>query len=464
VARPFRTVTATLALAGVAVTAVIGWVPAARFAYHAPSLHVALETAAALVAVLAAYLIFGRFRDTRMASDLVLVCALALLALTNSVFSALPASIGGRSSSLETWAPLTGRFIAAALLPVAAFLPVRKLRRPRRATVLALAGVGLVLVGIGTAFGFGPALPHGIDPTLSPSAGSRPELSGFTLVVAAQMSALVLYAVAAIGFTRRAEQSGDHLTRWLAVALVFAAMSALNYFLYPSLYSDWVYTGDGFRLLFYLALLGGAAREIDSYWRGLAQAAVLEERRRLARDLHDGLAQELAFVHRQAARIARTGDPRAVAQLTAASERALDESRRAIAALTRPLDEPLDVVLRRAVEVVAERNGASVSLDLVAGRELSAAHREAIVRIACEAVENAARHGRARTIGVELRAGDPLRLLVTDDGVGFDATAADGRDLALGLTSMRERAQALGAELRIASRPGDGTTVELVLP
>jgi signal transduction histidine kinase len=285
------------------------------------------------------------------------------------------------------------------------------------------------------------------------------------VLAAVQLLAMLLKGVAAVGFTRRAARSGDPLTCWLGIALAFGAVSALNYFLFPSLYTDWVYTGDVFRLLFYLALLIGAALEIERYWRGLAGAAVLEERRRLARDLHDGLAQELAYIQRQAKRIARTGDRHAVEQLAGASERALEESRRAIDALTRPLDEPLEVALAREVEQVAERNGVEVVSDLTAGLVMSAAEREALIRIACEAVANAARHSRARRIRVELRAGDPMRLVVSDDGVGFDIGSVAGyRERAFGLTSMRERAQALGAELSIATAPGAGTKVEVVLP
>ena len=153
-------------------------------------------------------------------------------------------------------------------------------------------------------------------------------------LLAAQLAGMALYCFAAIGFGRRARATGDELLQWLAVGALFGAFARLNYFLYPSLYTDYVYSGDFFRLAFYVAILAAAAREISSYWETLSHTAVLEERRRLARDLHDGLAQELAFIGRNLRRLDE-GDE-AVARATASAARALSESRRAIAALTKP--------------------------------------------------------------------------------------------------------------------------------
>jgi hypothetical protein len=72
---------------------------------------------------------------------------------------------------------------------------------------------------------------------------------------------------AAFGFTRRAERTGDDFMLWLGVGAILAAAARLNYALYPSLYSDYVYTGDAFTLLFYLVILGASVREIGRYWR-----------------------------------------------------------------------------------------------------------------------------------------------------------------------------------------------------
>ncbi len=189
-----------------------------------------------------------------------------------------------------------------------------------------------------------------------------------------------------------------------------------------------------------------------------------EEGRRIARDLHDGVAQELAFVARRARRLALTTDNRAVDQIASAAERGLAEARRQLAALTQPFDEPLDAALARAVEEIAERNGAQVELDVAPGVKVGNDAREGLIRIACEAVSNAIRHARAHTIRVGLSAGDTVRLTVADDGAGFDPeSVVTGPGSGFGLISMRERAESLGAKYRIASQPGAGTEVEVVL-
>ena len=188
---------------------------------------------------------------------------------------------------------------------------------------------------------------------MSPSSSESPQLVGHPVMLALQLVGLALFTIAAFGFTRRAGRTGDDFIRWLGVAAVLGAAARANYMLYPSLYSDWVYTGDAFRLLFCIVILGAAAQQIRKEWESAAGAAVLEERRRLARDLHDGLAQELGHVRRCVRRFDQS-EPLA-AQISSGIDRALDESRRAIAALTGPLDEPLEAALERAAHEAGRR-------------------------------------------------------------------------------------------------------------
>jgi len=195
-------------------------------------------------------------------------------------------------------------------------------------------------------------------------------------------------------------------------------------------------------------------------------AAVERERRRIARDIHDSLAQDLAFI---AARVrALERDPTASVRLdhlAIAATRALEHSRTTISTLTRPLDEPLDAALARNATEVAERHGGHADLHLQPGVVVPPATRESLVMILREAVANAMRHGRAGSVDVSLSQQSGLRLRVADDGRGFDAAArAAGSDAAFGLQSMEERAQALGGGLVVRSAPGAGTTIEVVLP
>ena len=109
--------------------------------------------------------------------------------------------------------------------------------------------------------------------------------------------------------------------------------------------------------------------------------------------------------------------------------------------------------------------GTALRVDLRAdGRGVPSAVEGALVRIVQEAITNAGRHGRASEVHVELSNGDCLRLVVADDGVGFDPAAVRPDGVHFGLLGMRERVEALGGRLEIASRPGDGTRIEVALP
>lgn len=456
--------TLSTAVIGAAATLTLTQWDSLHFAYRAFGLHVALEMAASFAAFLAAHLVYGRFRESGRLDDLALTCALGVLACANLFLSAIPAAMwNGRPERFSTWAPLSGRLLGEAIFAFAAFAPRRKLTRPRRtaavafwASAAALATTALVVGLLRT------HLPAGIDPSISPTA-SDSQLPPPLSILAVQAFGLCLYVAAAVGFTRRAERSGDDFMLWLAVGTVLAAVSRWNYLMFPSLYSPWVYSGDAFRLASYVVLWIGAAREIGGYWRSRAEHGVLEERRRLARELHDGLAQELGFIATRAQDLSERFDAAGARMVSAAAERALDESRRAIAALTREIDEPLDTALAQAAEEVAARVGARLRLELEPSVSVPPPTTETLLRIVREAVSNAGRHGHASVVAVELRNGDGIRLRVSDNGVGFDVDAPRRSD-SFGLASMRERARALGGHVRVSSQPGSGTEVEVVLP
>jgi signal transduction histidine kinase len=119
------------------------------------------------------------------------------------------------------------------------------------------------------------------------------------------------------------------------------------------------------------------------------------------------------------------------------------------------------VALATAAREAARRYGATVDIDLANGIVLSPREREAVLRIASEAVSNAARHSGAETLRLYLeRLDEGMRLGVVDDGDGFDE---DEPKRGFGLVTMKDRADALGGKLRVDSRRGTGTRVELEL-
>jgi signal transduction histidine kinase len=447
---------------GVGVTLLATTAPYVPFAFRSGSADLVLETSTALAAALTAYLVLLRFRENKLASDLFLAYPLALFALTHLAVSGFSAVAGDAPDAFRAWASLAAALVGAVVFATAAYIPRRPVKRPEGAGRFAAACALGTLTLVGTLIGLvATHLPVPVDlgdPSIS---GTRPLIADNSLLLMPQVEIAILFVLAAVGFSRRAEETGDDLLRWLGAGAVLGAFSALHYFLFPSLYSDWVSTGDLLRLGFYTLLFVGAAREIDSYWRSRASAAALEERRRLARDLHDGLAQELAYVARHARKLAAREPTLPARQIAAAAERALDESRRAIAVLTRPLDARLESMLAEAAETAAGRVGTRLHLDLEPGIELGPQAREDLVRIACEAITNAGRHGAATDVSLELRNGDGVRLRVVDNGSGFDpATRIAG---GFGLVSMRERAAAHGGDVQIESNAGQGTEVEVVL-
>jgi signal transduction histidine kinase len=449
------------ALGSAAATAAIALVARLDFAYRAPTLHVALETTAAITASAAAFLVLGRFRHTGFLDELILSAGLSLLALSNLMFAALPAALDLHSSPASVWSMLFTSALAALLICVAALLPRRVATGPTWPLAIYGGTLGLAFAGTLLLAAFQGSLPPPVKTTTSAGA-SHPHLAAHPTVLSLQLLLTLLYLLAALGFARRQRLTGDELSVWLEVACIFSAAARVNYAFHPTLYSDWVYTGDVFRLGFYVALLVGAAREIASYWTSVVAAASLEERRRLARDVHDGLAQEIAFIGRNARLLRERGaEPELVDRILHGIARAQEESRRVVGALSAKFDEPLEQALAQSARDAAQRYGAAVDMNLANGIVVSPEEREAVLRIASEAVSNAARHSGAEVLRVYLERLDAgMRLGIVDDGVGFDDKEPRR---GFGLITMKDRAEALGGKLRVDSRRGTGTKVELEL-
>jgi signal transduction histidine kinase len=435
-------------------------------AYRSTSLHVSLETAIAVISIVAAHLVFGRFRQSGALNDLLLFYAFAAFAVSNLILSALPAAIGtSYPNGVATWGPTLGVLAAASLLLAAAHAPARPVDRAFWHRVDRGAAVVVVVATVGALVVLGAFGSQTFTAPFTPKRWGWTQLSGHP-EIGLQILVSVLFLAAGIALAGRAERTADRFLTWLAVGSAVAAFARVNYFILPSLYTHWVYVGDALRLLFYIIVFIGGAREIARYQQRAAEAAILEERRRIARDLHDGLAQELAYIVTQTRRLATltaeiAGDRRQVEHLASAAERALDESRRAVAALTQPLYQPLHVAVAQEARAIADRVGVELDLKLDPAVEADPTTCESLLRIVREAVANAGRHGHAARISVELTNGVGLRLRVVDDGVGFDPAQ---RTEGFGLVSMQERVKALGGHFRLASEPGRGTEVEIAIP
>ncbi len=446
-----------------ALTLVFAFTRPLRFGYRDPSAHASLETAAVIVALMVAVLAVGRFERQPRLPTLLLACGLGALATASTIFGVIHWLLRDTAGNVA-WAAAAGR-LGGTLLICAAVVapPVRLQRRFRLATAISSALV--VVVPLLIVLLLRSRLPAVETDPLAQAAGSL-ELHVFSAYPILQLLLAVLYALAAVGLARRAS-SRDGFIRWLAIACTLACFSHLNYFFYPSLYSDGIYLGDAFRLLFFALLLVAVFREAMGYWRIAAETAAADERGRLARDLHDGLAQEIAFIRSALPSVAQSDDQELPQRLTAAAERAERESRQLLATLVAPSSGGFETQLTRVLGEVAARE--QIDLDILGDSDfhVSATRAEALLRIASEAVTNAARHAGVSKVNVTVsRRGDHVRLAIEDDGSGFDPSEVSGATTGgrgLGLGSMRARAAAVGGQITISSRRDDGTEVVVIV-
>jgi signal transduction histidine kinase len=205
-----------------------------------------------------------------------------------------------------------------------------------------------------------------------------------------------------------------------------------------------------------LRIFGGGVFKRFVVLDRLAERRLRAERLRLARELHDGLAQELALI----ALFLDHGETHDGA-LEGAAGRALDECRQMIAALRGQTRLEANGSLADALATLARRERVAIEAQLRVGTELDPQVQFELLRIVTEAVRNAVRHGGATRVEVDLgEDGGELVLRVTDNGSGFDAAGTSAARY--GLVGMRERAERLGGALTVSS--GDrGTEVELAL-
>ncbi|MGE5290181.1 MAG: GAF domain-containing sensor histidine kinase [Micromonosporaceae bacterium] len=203
------------------------------------------------------------------------------------------------------------------------------------------------------------------------------------------------------------------------------------------------------------------------------ELSVIEERTRLARDLHDAVSQKLfgIRVKARAAAIMVPKDPaRAAAELESVAELGVEAYAELRAVIDNLLPPDLSAhglagSVRRYAEVASRAHGRHVRFHAAQLPCLDAEADAVIYRVAQEALHNALRHSGAREVRVSLCM-EPGHVIleVSDDGPGFLPDDRGAQPAGLGLASMRDRAASLGAALRVDSAPGAGTTVRLSVP
>jgi signal transduction histidine kinase len=442
--RPALPSVSLAAVGAAAVSLAVVAVPWLRMSFEAPSLRVALETGGSLVAVATVILLMRQCGLRSRADHLWLLMGLTVLAATSLGVAGLIIA--------QRWSPVEARYAMAAnltgtlFLAVAAHAPATPLRVRRRMLVGGAVALGAAV------FAAAVMLAGGGAPDRWPSEAGR---------AIVQTTIGVSLVAAAVGLVRRANRLDEPLLRWVAIAVVLGGVAKLDYSLFPPIGQDNVHLADALRVAGWIALFAGVLDEVRARMRARADAAVAKERRRLARELHDGVAQELAFIRRRAGRLNMTADG---VDILDAAERAIEDSRRAIEALVPPAHEPLQGALERLGARLAAECDLEVQVNVRERAEVTPEVRAELIRIIAEAVRNAARHGGARHAWVEV-AGTPLSVRVHDDGHGFRNGANSGLGVAgYGLIAMRERAELLGGVFSYESVRGAGTLVQVVLP
>jgi signal transduction histidine kinase len=219
----------------------------------------------------------------------------------------------------------------------------------------------------------------------------------------------------------------------------------------------------------------GVAVDNARLYQQSAELAAVDERNRLARDLHDSVTQTLFSITLTAESIKAmlTKKPERVEgqvdRLQNLARSALAEMRSLIFQL-RPAalqEQGLVAALDKHIAVMKAKDLYKVDFNVVGERRLSDEHEQTLYRIAQEAFNNINKHSQAKHVSIDLNfSDDEANLIIKDDGLGFDAETvlAQRNRASLGLTSMRERTELAGGSYTIESTPGNGTIVKVHLP
>ena len=426
--------------------------PALRNTYDLPEGRLVLDTAVVLAASIVAILAGVRFSVEGRVLDLLLAAGFFVAGVGTLAFSVLPVLGGSDQDAPEAWAAIAARMLAATLIALAPLVPAPRIVARKRVLLIGL----VVLIGALIAVWL-PLRGFGARLALLDSSGDG--VRAVELTVATSFLAL-LALLAVLGFGIRYRARGEDLDSWLALGATLTLFAELHYVLTPRLSSDYISQGDFLRLLAYGLLLVGV-------WRAISFAefgrAVAEERARVAREIHDGLAQYLFAVSTHASML-EAGAPleQTLPKLKEAAAAAQQEARFAVLALSSASGTaPFDAALRRYVEFLTADGVLEVDIEIDPRILLAPDEQIEVFRIVQESLANVRKHAGAQRAEVWIGQRLGRRIVtVSDDGVGFDgAEAAAGQ----GLKNMRLRAKTIDGGFNLSSLPGRGTALEVVL-
>ncbi|OGO53670.1 MAG: hypothetical protein A2V85_08015 [Chloroflexi bacterium RBG_16_72_14] len=464
-------------------------VPVVHGHFAAPAIDLALDTMAGVVSAAVMILAWANFSERR--TPMALFQASAFLCLTVAYGSAVLISLGrdqdvaslADPNPLQTYVFALARVLAATLIVIGGTAAAGRLGAARSRLILigpAIAPVAVALLGL--VGGWSPPLALQVA-AADPDRSGLPAVTAFGVLV--QLVLAALFFQAAMVCRDRWRREGDVANAWMAIGLVFAAFAEIHWAAFPAGHPGQVSTADLLRLVFFLALLLGieaearqvigrlrvANVELASLRESEVERAAIEERARLARELHDGLAQDLWLAKLKTGQLATwPGLPADALPLVEEAQAAIDtglaEARQAVMALRLAAEHELGFheLMARYVEDFEDRFGLRVEFTSGGDTSRIAPRTQAeVLRIAQEALVNVRQHADATVVGVRLAIdGDQVSLRVVDNGRGFDVAAA--KRSSFGLHAMRERATLIGGRVSVVSAPGEGTRVTLTAP
>jgi len=486
-----------LALGLTAFTALAFFSPAVQVAVINERLDLIINTVATVGAGAIAALAWARYRVTAEGRSFYQAGAFLTLASVNAgVMTALAMDRGPELGfSLQDPGPLPilsfllSRFVAAALLLIGGLAAIRRTVLERRlAAVLVVAPAILTLTLLAILRRGDVASPLSAEALdhlqRLPGEPLEPSLVSAGLLGVQIAIGLMFLAAAWLAY-RSAMTDRRPADIYLSIGLILAAFSQVHFAANPGSYAALVTTGDLLRVGFYAALLAGVIVQTRADTRTIVDAnrelrllrdaevgrALGEERGRLAREMHDGLAQDLWYARLKLGRLAQLvpeGEQRELAEdVMNGIDSGIADARQTVMAMRAgSTDAPLLDVLERYAEDFGDRFALDVRFESEGEPPelpaLPARVQAEILRIVQEALNNVRKHADATVVRVGASAGEErLQIHVIDNGKGF---APDRDTRGFGLIGMRERAGLIGARLEIESAPSDGTTVILTVP
>ena len=468
--------------------------PGVRVAVVNERLDLIINTVATIGAGAIAALAWARYRVTAEGDAFYRAAAFLTLAAVNAgVMGVLAADRGPELGfSLDDPGPLPvlsfvmARFVAAALLLIGGLAAVRHTKLSGLAAGLLVISPAVLTLGA-------LSILRRTDVASPLSAEALRQLQQlpdeplrFSVLSAGLLAVQLVIGAMFLGAAWLAYRSSARYHRpadaYLAVGFVLAAFSQVHYAANPGSYAALVTTGDLLRVAFYVTLLAGVIAQSRADVRDIEVAnaellllrdaevnrALLEERARLAREMHDGLAQDLWYARLKQGRLAQLVDgdeEKALAQdVMDAIDAGIADARQTVMAMRAgSTDAPLLEIMERYAEDFGDRFALDVRFKSSGAQpELPARAQAEVLRIVQEALNNVRKHADATVVRVDAVAQNgSLNIDVMDNGRGFAPEQPTG---GFGLLSMRERAELIGATLKIESATRDGTRVSLKVP